>query len=402
MNRMLAVIVLFASSTVAHAQDAAQPAADPTASARAAYASFSAALDRTHAEKDAAKKDKLQKASSSAFEKFCAEFDKVDWYEWNLKVDADLVAHGVHHASVRAFDAEDFARARKGWEFLADELPSHSTTGFAVSRYLAAAYAATGAFDEGTERLRKVAPKLSATGAAAALMGVGDLLSVTADFEGARKAYDDARTALAKAGKDESLSSLVKMQLESRTRVGERVRDLEGVDAATGRKFQLSSAAGKPAICFAMTLLGRPHTGTLRTIAAVQKKYASSGLVVFGITSFDILSPVTKVSAEVEATLPRNPDDKDGEKVKVTRETFRKFVDTYRQRMRATFPFVVAADKSLEGYADFRMNNTLVLDAEQRIVLCVGLMDDIALRWIAQAVCDRWAATRAPAPPAGK
>ena len=402
MRRMLAAVALVTCSIVSYAQDPAPAAPDPTATARAAYASFRVARERADAEKDAAKKEKLDKAASAAFEKFCAEFDKVDWYEWKLSVDADLVAYGVHHGSVRAFEAEDFERARKGWEFLADELPAHQLTGFATSRYLPLVYAATGALDEGAARLRKLVPKLSATNGAGALMGAGDLLSVAADFDGARKAYDDARAALARAGKDEALSSLVKMQLESRTHVGEHVRDFTGADAATGREFRLSSAAGKPALCLTMALFGRPDGWAFRTIAAVQKKCASNGPVVVAITTFDLLSPLTKAAAEVEAKLPRNPDDKDGEKVKVTRETFRKFADTYRLRMRATFPFVVAADGSLEGHADYVRSHVLVLDAEQRIVLSAGQMDQDALQWIGRAVCARWAAARPAAPPAGK
>ena len=390
----------------AAAQDAAPAATDPTAPARAAYAEVRALWKQKGAEKDAAKKERLDKQGFAAFERFCTLFDKVDWNEWDVATDVELAGLGINHAAARAFDAEDFATARKGWEFLAERFEPHPTNAYFVATQLPYVYAASGALDDGEAFLRRCRDRFPKTVRAIASIGLCDLLAAKSDFDGAVKARADATQALEAAEKSSSTAdvearsyaTLAKFRVEGRSRVGEKVADLSGVDSATGKPFRLSGAAGKPTLCHVFGLIGSPDPDVFRMISAVHKKCAKDGLVVVAMTSFDLVSPLTKVDAEVEMKMPRNADDKVGDKVMVTRDGFRKQMETYRQRFRCGFPFVVAADKGLEPFADYVKTSTILLDAEQRIVVEATRLDRETIRWIAQSVCRRAAEARAPAP----
>lgn len=405
MRGMLIAAGTFAFTALAVAQDA-PPAADPTAAARAAYGEFRAIRKQTNAEKDDAKKEKLEKQATAAFERFCAQFDKVDWNEWDVATDVELAGLGINHAAARAFDAEDFATARKGWEFLAERLEPHPTNAYFVASQLPDVYAASGALDDGAAFLKRCRDRFPKSVRALVSIGLCDLLAAKSDFDGAQKARADAKQALDAAETSSSAddvtarahATLAKFRLEGRSRVGEKVPDLSGADTATGKPFALSSAAGKPALCHVFGLIGSPDPDVFRTLTAVQKKCAKDGLVVVAMTSFDLVSPLTKVEAEVEMKMPRNADDKVGDKVMVTRDGFRKQMETYRQRFRCSFPFVVAADKGLAPFADYVKTSTILLDAEQRIVVEATRLDRHSIRWIAQALCARAAAARA-APP---
>ena len=399
MRRVMIAAGLVAWGALASAQDAARPASDPTAAVRTAFAEYRTARKTADDEKGAAKRAKLNEQAVVAFQRFCAQFETVDWSALDVAADEDLLWHGLQHAS-RANDTGDFALARRALEFLLSR-PKDEQVGydFELNR-LPSVYAALGALDDGVAFLAGCRDGLGYADSALASFGMCDLLAIKSDVDGAAKCRKDAASALEIAvSRNETPRLLAKMMLQRRAFVGQKMADLEGIDSATGRPFRLSSTAGKPALCLVFSLFGEPEPAPFRLVAAAQEKCARGGLAVVGITSFDLVSPMTKVNSAVDTKMPRGPDDDTGEPVKVSRDGFPKYVEAVRLRVRASFPFVVAPENSLAAYADeFLRDTAILLDEQGRIVMNADRSELKYVPLMAKALCDRIAASKVAAP----
>lgn len=392
MRRTLAVALLGSMGLAALAQDAPPP--DPRPAVRALYKEMEKASEE-HANAKEGSEERLWKKYMAAYHKFGAAFAKTDWSVWDGPEDADLLARGVDHGAQAAFDARDFAGAKRGWEFLAEKLPKNPTTALVVAAKLAPLYGVTGAFDEGVPRLRGYVELIPEESRAEALTSLGDLIAATSDFDAAKKAYAEATAAVANMDpKYPSLREAQEERLKLRSRVGETMPDLSGTDSSSGKPVSLSEhAAGRPAVCIFICMGGAFPNEEVVAAGALARRHAKD-LAALGATSWDLLGPMTKLESAVEVDLPRSPTDDDGQTVKVSRDTLKKHLETYRQRMKGGFPMLVAAEGSLSRYAEGTKSGVFVVDAERRVVHWnIGYFLG-GYEWIAEAVALWHAAGR--------
>jgi hypothetical protein len=398
--RAIAVCVIWllgaaALAAPASAQDPAAPDADPTVPVRKLYQAMRKARDETEAAiGDAKRYDELKKKSDPLWTKFVTEFAKLDWNLWDLAYDADLVAAGVSSDATKAFHAEDWARALKGWDFLAERLPDHRMTRLGQSRTLPEIYAACGQFDLGIEKTRAAANKLPPADAAFALIGLGDLLAAKGEFDAARTAYGDAEATFAKRAPGDDLArASMEIDLSTRKIVGEPLPDLSGVEWV-GKPVAPVNAPGRPAVIVVFQARAYPLNGDMfRLAGSLASGAATKGLSVVGLTSYEGLTPLTMVSETVEVKMPRNPDDREGEATKVSRDSFRKYVETFRQRMRTTIPVAIGGKKTVSSVSTSEAFAAIVVvDASQRVVHVAAPYEWRGVRGIATALAGRSAA----------
>jgi tetratricopeptide (TPR) repeat protein len=397
MRGTLAATVIGASALVALAQDA-PPAAppDPRPAVRTLYKEMEKASDEHSNAKEGAE-ERLWKKYMAAYEKFGSAFVKTEWSAWDQPDDADLLARGVDYDAQKGFDARDFARAKKGWEFLLEKMPQNSMTGHVVANKLAPLYGASGDFEGGIARMRGAIEVIPATATAEALTALGDLVAVTSDFDEAKKVYAEATAACAKMdAKYPALREAQEKFLKLRARVGEQVADVSGADSATGKPLGLAAhAAGKPVVCILIVMDMFPNDQVVNA-ASVVKRYPN-GVAALGVTNWELLGPMTKLEDTIEVEMPRNPTDDGGQTVKVTRDTMKKHLETYRQRMKAGFPMIVTTDTALNAWVEWPRSAVLVLDAERRLVRFSDTLDFSGYEWMTEAL-----AVRAAGPPAEK
>lgn len=397
MRRALAAVVLgwTAFAAIASAQDTPpSPAApDPRPAVRALYKEMEKASDEHDNAKEGSE-ERLWKKYMAAYEKFGAAFAKTEWSVWSDPADADLLARGVDHGAQAGYEARDFARAKKGWEFMAEKLPTNSMTGLVVSHKLAPLYGMSGDIDGGIERLRGYIGSIPPEATADALTALGDLIATTSDFDAAKKVYAEALPACAKMDKKyPNLRESLERRLKERSRIGETVKDFTGVDSSTGKPSGLSAvAAGRPSLCFVITMGSFPNDDIVAAMAVLKRH--GKDLAAVGATSWDLLGPMTKLDSSVDVDLPRNPTDTEGQKVKVSKDTLKKHLETYRQHMKCGFPMLVTADGALSGFVEFPKCTVLVLDAERRLVRNCDSYDLGGFDWIAEAVALRYAAAQ--------
>ena len=381
---------------IALAQEAPPPAPpDPRPAIRTLYKDMEKASDEHTNAKEGAE-ERLWKKYMAAYDKFGAAFAKTEWSQWDDPADADLLARGVDHGAQAGFEARDFERAKKGWEYLAEKMPTNSMTGHVVGNKLAPLYGMTGDLEGGVERLRGYIDTIPAEATAQALASLGDLVAAKSDFDAAKAVYAEATAACAKMdAKYPILREALEKRLKERSRIGEKIADVSGQDSATGKQTGLSSlAAGRPSILIVITMGTFPNDEVVAA-AAVLKRHPAD-IAALGATSWDMLGPMTKLEPTVEVEMPRNAADMDGQTVKVSRDTLKKQLETYRQRMKAGFPMVVTADGVLNRHVEWPKCVVLVLDAEQRLVRSCDSFDIVGFDWVAEAVALRHAAAKSP------
>lgn len=396
MRRAFAVALLSSTALAALAQDTAPPAQppDPRPAVRVLYKDMQKASEDHGNAKEGAE-ERLWKKYMAAYEKFGAAFAKTEWSAWDQPADADLLAQGVDHGAQAGFDARDFARAKTGWEFLVEKLPANPMTGHVVAHKLAPVYGMTGDFEEGIPRLRGYIEAIQAESTAEALTSLGDLIAATSDFDAAKKVYAEASAACAKMdAKYPTLREKQEKLLTVRARVGEKVADISGTDSSTGKPGGLSALAGdRPAVCILISMGGVFPNDEVVAAAAVLKRHPKD-FAALGATSWDLLGPMAGLEPTVEVDLPRNPADWDGQPVKVSRDTLKKHLETYRKNMKCGFPMLVTADGALKAYTAWPKSSVLVLDADRRLVRCSDSYEVGGFEWIAEALALRHAAGR--------
>lgn len=395
MRRTLAAALLASVGLSALAQDAPPPAPppDPRPAVRALYKEMEKA-GAEHSDAKEGSEERLWKKYMAAYDKFGAAFAMTDWSVWDQPADADILARGVDHGAQAGFEARDFARAKKGWEFLAEKLPTNRMTGHVVATKLAPLYGATGDFEGGIPRLRGYIDAIRPESSAQALTSLGDLIAATSDFDGAKKVFAEAAAACAKMdSKYPTLRESLETRLNARSRVGEKVANISGADSSTGKPVGLvAHAGGKPAVCILISTSLFPNDEVVAATGLVKRH--PKDLAALGVTNWDLVGPLGRLESTVEIDLPRNPADTDGQPVKVSRETLKKHIETYRQRMKCGFPMLVTTEGALTAYVEWPKSAVLVLNAERRLVRLVDSYEPRSFEWIAEAVALRHAAGR--------
>src|SRR5262245_50688434 len=122
MRRLTAALLTAALAAAAFAQDKPPAPVDPAAAARAAHKELLKLRQQRDAEKDEKKREKLDPRVDAAFDKFGAEFGKLDWSVWDATADGVILTEGVSWGAWRAFDKKDYAASRKGWEYVLERL----------------------------------------------------------------------------------------------------------------------------------------------------------------------------------------------------------------------------------------------------------------------------------------